>query len=120
MNTSHVILWSAIALVFILCVVRFVKQAEVDDRVKIPVHVPLNIADQFTAQEVFDWVVYVTKVDGLTYASQMAWDPFCKHDVLLHDLSRVAYMRNETEREQWFTSVAQVHSLDAEMVTSPH
>ena len=120
MNTSTVILWSALAVVFILCIVRFVKQAEVDDRVKIPVHVPLHIADQFTAQEVFDWVVYITKVDGMTYARQMAWDPSCKHDALLQDLNRVTYMRNQAEREQWFTNVAQVHLLDAEMVTSPY
>lgn len=117
MNTYTVIIWSVIALVFLYFVGQFINRAHTDDRVKIPRHVPISDSDFYSEQEVFDWVVYVTKTVGKQYLYQMAWDEVnAMHHCLLTDLRRAVYMRNEEERLKWFHDVGKAYDLNTAIV----
>ena len=116
MNAYHLILWSIIALALVLGIMRFVARAEVDDRVKIPKHVPSDQVDRYTAQEVFDWVVYVTKVTGLGYHQQLNWPPGSPHKFMLDDLRMAIFLQTEEERLDLFERVGRTYYLNTEIV----
>lgn len=116
MNTYSVILWSVIAFAFILGIMRFVARAEIDDRVKIPTHVPSDQVDRYTAQEVFDWVVYVTKVTGIGYLQQMNWPIGSPHKFMLEELRLAIFLQTEDERLDLFKRVGSTYYLNTEIV----
>lgn len=121
MNTYAIIICSAIVLVFLYFLGRFIDRARTDDRVKIPRHVPLGESNSYSGQDVFDWVVYATKVGGEQYLHQMAWDECTViHDELLCDLRRAMYLHTEEERLQWFHHVGKAYKLDTSIVDAAH
>lgn len=121
MNTYTIIIWSVIALVFLYFIGRFVARAHTDDVVKVPKYVPINNADFYSEQEVFDWVVYVTKTVGKQYLHQMEWDEtYALHDGLLCDLRKAVHTRTEEERLQWFRDLAKGYELNASIVDAVH
>jgi len=116
MQTFQLIVWSVIALALILGIMRFVARAEVDDRVKIPKHVPSDQVNRFTAQEVYDWVVYVSKVTGINYLQQLSWPVGCTHNFLLEDLRMAIFLQTEEERLDLFERVGRAYFLNIEIV----
>lgn len=116
MQTYQLITWSVIALALVLGIMRFVARAEVDDRVKIPKHVPSDQVDRYTAQEVFDWVVYVTKVTGLGYLQQLNWPLGSPHKFMLDDLRMAIHLQTEEERLDYFERVGRSYFLNTEIV----
>lgn len=116
MQTYQLITWSVIALAFVLGIMRFVARAEVDDRVKIPTHVPSDQVDRFTAQEIFDWVVYVTKVTGLGYLQQLNWPVGSPHNFMLEELRLAIFLQTEEERLDLFERVGRTYFLNTEIV----
>lgn len=119
MNTVQFLAAFAIATVFLLMVIRFANRAHEDDGVKVPKHVPVNEADFYSAQEVYNWVVYVTRLTGFGYLEQVNWDHTQKHNDLMQDLCKVLYLRGEAEIEDWFTRVGDTYDLDTSIVSMP-
>lgn len=75
--------------------------------------------DHFTPQEVYNWVVYITKLTGRGYIDQMNWNPNSIHTDLLRDLYMVNMLRGEAEIDDWFNRVGDAHNLDTSIVDMP-
>ena len=119
MSIAQVIAAFVIAATFLIMVIRFANNANRDDGVKVPRHVPMGEVDHFSPQEVYNWVVYVTKLTGMGYIDQMNWNPNSKHTDLLKDLYMVNMLRGEAEIDDWFTRVGDAHDLDTSIVDMP-
>lgn len=119
MNTAQIIAAFVIAVTFVMMVIRFGKRAYTDDVVKVPRHVPMGEVDHFTPQEVYNWVVYITKLTGRGYIDQMNWNPNSIHTDLLRDLYMVNMLRGEAEIDDWFNRVGDAHNLDTSIVDMP-
>ena len=119
MNTAQIIAAFVIAVTFVMLVIRFANRAYTDDVVKVPRHVPMGEVDHFTPQEVYNWVVYITKLTGRGYIDQMNWNPNSIHTDLLRDLYMVNMLRGEAEIDDWFNRVGDVHDLDTSIVNMP-
>lgn len=113
------IFYCIIVVVFILLLIRLVDRAHDDDRAPIPKHVPMGEAHVYTAQEVYDWVVYVTKLTGKGYLEQLAWPVGSKHCFLLGDLNTILDTRGETEMLELFTKIGDLHGLETDIVDAP-
>jgi len=119
LNTAQIIAAFVIAVTFVMMVIRFANRAYTDDVVKVPRHVPMGEVDHFTPQEVYNWVVYITKLTGRGYIDQMNWNPNSIHTDLLRDLYMVNMLRGEAEIDDWFNRVGDAHDLDTSIVDMP-
>lgn len=119
MQAVTLILWSIIAIVFLLCIMSFVKRAETDDVVTIPQHVSMESIDSHTSQEVFDWCVYVTRVSGKDYLDKLQWTYGSRHDFLLSDLRAARKTQGEKQLLRRFDLIAASFGLDSHVVHMP-
>lgn len=119
MSIAQIIAAFAIAATFLIMVIRFANRANTDDGVKVPRHVPMGEVDHFTPQEVYNWVVYITRLTGFGYLEQVNWDHTQKHNDLMQDLCKVLYLRGSAEIDDWFVRVGHAHDLDTKIVDMP-
>lgn len=114
-------LFAILIAIVVFGVVSLVTHGEEDDAIRPPKHVWMVSVSTYTAQEVFDWVVYVTKVTGnRDYLHQMIWDTNAKHHQLLTDLQYGVRFPSDTELKQHFYATAALHGLENTMVDSPY
>ena len=87
----------------------------------IPVHVPVANANDFTAQQVFDWVAYITIMTGSReYVQQLAWDDNTKHAELYADLVLLSDAKTQKEVREWLRGVAYDHDLKTNVLDAAY
>lgn len=117
MRFDPVLFWTAVAaVIFVVAVVMLVRDAEIKGAVYPPKHLSVSEMEKAHAQDVYDWVVYATRMTGLDYLEQLAWDRASKHDFLLSDLRTVLHGRTEEDRLERMRQIGRSFSLDTSIV----
>ena len=120
MDTNQLHFWLATAFLFIVCLIAVYRTERIEPKgVRIPKHVPIGESDDYTPQQVFDWVVYVTKVIGKDYLEQLNWDENSRHNTLLIDLYSVVYEPSDEWRLKRFKEVGKLWHMDTSIVDEP-
>jgi hypothetical protein len=116
MRFDPILFWSAVAVVvFLIIVIKLVRDAEIKGAVYPPKHIAVSEMDNHVAQDVYDWVVYSTRMVGPSYLEQLSWRT-SKHDFLLSDLCTVLHARSEEERLQRLREIGKSFNLDTSIV----
>lgn len=116
--SNQTIFWLAFAILVIasLLGVYNINRAEVCDTVGVPKHISVWMANKASAQQVYDWVVYVTRMTGLDYLQQLNWPEDAKHAFLFGDLRTVLHMPTEEMRLDRFREIGRMHQLKTDVV----
>lgn len=120
MNTAQIVVSIFMGLFFLMGVVHFVTRAEEDDCITPPKHVPMVYVDAYTAQEVYDWVVYVTKVTGTEFLEQMTWDVSSRHNFMLGELSAVIHITGKEAMMKRLEEIGDIYGLETDIVDAPY
>lgn len=117
MRFDPVLFWTAVAaVIFLIIVIKLVRDAEIKGAVYPPKQIAVSEMELHVAQDVYDWVVYATRMVGTGYLEQLAWPRSSKHDFLLSDLRTVLHARTEEDRLQRLRQIGKSFSLDTSIV----
>lgn len=86
----------------------------------VPATIPMYRADEFTAQQVFDWVVYMIHLNGRQYIDVL-YDPRSrKHEDLFEDLLDLYYVPDPSELLQRMHEIATKHRLKPDVIDAAY
>jgi hypothetical protein len=100
-------------------IIYFIERIEKHGAIHVPVHVPIADANAYTAQEVYDWAVYVTRVTGNDYLEQLNWSSGSRHSFLLSALRTVLFVPTIVTRNERFKEIGRSFQLDTSIVDKP-
>jgi hypothetical protein len=117
MRFDPMLFWTLVAaVVFVIIVVKLYRDTEIKGAVSPPRHIPVTEMDKYHAQDVYDWVVYATRMTQAAFLEQLTWPRACKHDFLLSDLRTVLHARTEEEQLKRMKEIGKSFSLDTSIV----
>lgn len=116
--SNQAIFWLAFAILAVVSLLGVfgISHTEVRGGVRVPRHIMVVHANKASAQQVYDWVVYVTRLTGTGYLEQLNWPEGAKHAFLYSDLRTVLHERSEEARLERLREIGHMHRLQTDMV----
>lgn len=119
MNYSHLVLWIGAVIITVLAILNQMRKVDARRKPAIPKHVVMTEVNNHTPQEVYDWVIYVTRTTGKGYLTQQQWDWRSKHICLLCDLRSLIHCKTEDAMLKHMHWIANVHGLNTRVLDMP-
>ena len=116
MNYINAILLFVLLVAFFGGMTYFILYIERDGAVVPPKHIAVSEMERHSAQEVYDWVVYATRILGIDYLEQLRWERAMKHDFLLSDLKTVLHARSHDDMLERLKEIGHSFRLDTAIV----
>lgn len=118
MNYEYPLYCTMLIVVVFLALRLFFRTID-ESVIYVPKQIAVNEMDLYEAQDVYNWVAYVTRLTGRRYLEQLAFPNGCRHSLLLCDLTTALHTETEEEMLEQLTAVGRDHRLCTKIIDQP-
>ena len=114
------IIVAVFAILFLWTLLLVIEHQVENDVIYVPAHMSVSEMEQYTSQEVFDWVAYVTKLTGRSYLEQLVFPDDAKHAAMLKDMIECLDANSHEQLMDWLKEVGYHYQLDVSIIDAPY